>query len=307
VTLKKFLNLFGPVLALLLVFALFTALRPAKMLDLDNLNLMLRQSAVVGTAAIGMTIIIIAGGIDLSVGSVVAMTSVIVALLLKREVNPALAMVVGIVAGGAAGAINGSLVTLLRVVPFIVTLGTLLVWRGAAKWAANETSIYPARSWISTMMDKPIGVGVMLLVGAAAAFMLHYTRLGRHMYAIGSNEATARLCGIHINRVKVWVYTLGGLATGLAGVMHFGRISTGDSTSAMGLELNVIAAVVIGGGSLSGGEGSILGALVGSLIMIVISFGCTVLGLPNYVQEIITGVIIVIAVALDRLRHRKMN
>ena len=136
------------------------------------------------------------------------------------------------------------------------------------------------------------------------ALFLRYTRLGRHSFAIGSNEQTARLCGVAVERVKVLVFTLGGVFAGLGGLMQFSRLTKGDPTVAVGLELDVIAAVVIGGGSLSGGEGSILGTIVGALIMTVIASGCTQMGLPNWVQEIITGAIIVAAVAVDRLRHR---
>jgi ribose/xylose/arabinose/galactoside ABC-type transport system permease subunit len=135
--------------------------------------------------------------------------------------------------------------------------------------------------------------------------MLRYTRLGRHIFAVGSNEQTARLCGVAVERVKVMIYLMCGAFAGLAGLMQFSRLTVGDPTVAVGLELDVIAAVVIGGGSLSGGEGSILGTLVGALIMTVIASGCTQMGLPNWVQQIITGGIIIAAVALDRLRHRR--
>jgi ribose/xylose/arabinose/galactoside ABC-type transport system permease subunit len=135
--------------------------------------------------------------------------------------------------------------------------------------------------------------------------MLRSTRLGRHIYAIGSNEQTARLCGVRVNRVKVLVYSMSAGFAGVAGVMQFSRLTVGDPTVAVGLELDVIAAVVIGGGSLSGGEGSVLGTLVGALIMTVIRSGCSQMGLPNWVQEIVTGGIIVLAVALDRWRHRR--
>jgi len=151
----------------------------------------------------------------------------------------------------------------------------------------------------------PSGVWLMILLALATAGMLRYTRLGRHIFAVGSNEQTARLCGIAVERVKVIVYILNGAAAGLAGLLQFSRLTVGDPTVASGLELDVIAAVVIGGGSLSGGEGSILGTIVGALIMTVIRSGCSQMGLRNCVQEIVTGAIIVLAVALDRLRHRK--
>jgi len=150
-----------------------------------------------------------------------------------------------------------------------------------------------------------VGFWILIFLAFATAAFLRYTRLGRHIFAIGSNEQTARLCGVAVERVKLIVFMLGGLCAGLAGLMQFSRLTVGDPTVAVGLELDVIAAVVIGGGSLSGGEGSVLGTLVGALIMTVIASGCTQMGMPNWVQEIITGGIIVVAVALDRLRHRR--
>jgi ribose/xylose/arabinose/galactoside ABC-type transport system permease subunit len=202
-------------------------------------------------------------------------------------------------------------VTRLRLSPFIVTLGLMGALRGAAKGLANEQPIYPDETWLNHLMRlgangaPPVGVWLTLVLAVLVGLMLRYTRLGRHTFAIGSNEQTARLCGVAVERVKVLVYTLCGAFAGLAGLMQFSRLTVGDPTVAVGLELNVIAAVVIGGGSLSGGEGSILGTLVGALIMTVIASGCTQMGLPNWVQEIVTGAIIVVAVALDRLRHRR--
>ena len=148
--------------------------------------------------------------------------------------------------------------------------------------------------------------GWLLFVAAAGVGALRlYTRFGRHVFAVGSNEQAARLCGIAVGRVKLAVYALGGLFAGVAGLMQFSRLTVGDPTGARGLELNVIAAVVIGGGSLAGGEGSVLGALIGALIMQVLQSGCSQMGWPNWVQEIVTGAIIVVAVALDRFRHRQ--
>ena len=149
------------------------------------------------------------------------------------------------------------------------------------------------------------GVWLMILFAAAMAVLLRYTVFGRHVFAIGSNEATASLCGVRTARTKILFYTAAGLFCGLAGVMEFSRLTVGDPTVAVGLELDIIAAVVIGGGSLSGGEGSILGSMIGVFIMAFLRNGCTMMGWPNYIQEIIIGVIIVAAVALDQIRHRR--
>jgi ribose transport system permease protein len=144
----------------------------------------------------------------------------------------------------------------------------------------------------------------MLVLAAAVGFMLRYTRFGRHVFAIGSNEQTARLCGINVERTKLIIYMIGVGFAGLAGVLQFSYLRMGDSTTAPGMELNIIAAVVIGGASLNGGEGSVVGSIVGALIMTVVANGCTKMGLETYVQEIVTGGIIIVAVLLDRLRHR---
>ena len=150
----------------------------------------------------------------------------------------------------------------------------------------------------------PLGVWLMLVLAVAVAILLRQTRFGRHVYAVGSNELTARLCGVPVERVKVLVYIIGAAFAGIASVLQFGYLTGGDPTTAVGLELNIIAAVVIGGASLNGGQGGVLGTLVGAVIMSVVANGCTKLGLANWVQEIVTGVIIVAAVLLDSLRRR---
>ena len=151
----------------------------------------------------------------------------------------------------------------------------------------------------------PVGVWVMIACAAAVAFMLRYTRFGRHVFAIGSNESTARLCGVPVERTKLLIYMIGVGFAGLAGVLQFSYLGIGDSTAALGMELNIIAAVVIGGASLNGGEGSVIGSIIGALIMTVVANGCTQMGLQSYWQEIVTGGIIIAAVLVDRLRHRR--
>lgn len=312
---KAWLNRLGPLLALLIIYGLFAAKMPENFLRANNLVTIARQTAIVGTASLGMTMIIIAGGIDLSVGSIVALGTVIIALLLNAGVPPVLAVLGGVLAGAACGLLTGTLVTRLKVVPFIVTLGMLLGVRGLAKGLAHEQKVNAPMTWINDLlavlppaqkwMLVPPGVWLMIVLAVAMALLLRYTRLGRHTFALGSNEQTARLCGVAVERTKLLIYTIGAGFAGLAGVMQFSRLTVGDCSVANGLELDVIAAVVIGGGSLSGGEGSIFGTLVGALIMSTIRSGCSQMGLPNWVQEIVTGLIIVTAVALDRLRHRR--
>ena len=292
----------------------------ARFLGRRNLEMITLHTTIVGMAALGMTLVIISGGIDLSVGSIVALSSVVVAWLLQYAgAGPLTAALGGVAAAALFGLLSGLLITWLRVVPFIVTLGMMLVVRGAAKGIARQQKIdvdIVRQQWLPDLLHTvvgtdhnwmlvPTGVWVWLILAIAMAALLRYTRLGRHTFAIGSNEQTARLCGVAVERVKVIVYTLCGAFAGLAGLIQFSYLRVGDPTGAVGLELNVIAAVVIGGGSLGGGEGSILGTLMGALIMTVIATGCRWMLLPNWVQEIITGAIIVVAVGLDRLRHRR--
>lgn len=305
----------GPVAGLAVVFALFAVIGPDSFSSSGNIEQILRQTAIVGVAALGMTMIIISGGIDLSVGSIIALATVIVAGLLGRGFSPLVAAVGGVLAGAVCGLVNGALIAGLRVVPFIVTLGTLLIVRGAAKGIAGEQKIDAPLTWLADLLAAlrpeqrwllvPSGVWLGIVLAVFVSLTLRYTRLGRYIFAVGSNEQAARLSGVPVDRVKVAVYTLAGALFGVAGVLQFSRLTVGDPTVAIGLELDVIAAVVIGGGSLSGGEGSVLGSIVGALIMTVIRSGCSQMGLPNWVQEIVTGSIIVLAVALDRLRHSR--
>ncbi len=310
---RAWLTRLGPFLGLGLVVLTFALLSgdAARFLSPFNLRIVLVQTVIVAVAAVGMTQIIVSGGIDLSVGAVIALTSVICALVLRAELSPLLAVAAGVAVGGVVGLANALIVTRLRVVPFIATLGTLGIARGVAKWVANEQTVNAPDTWASNLLvtvPRPawllVSPGVWLAIALAvlAALVLRATVYGRHVFALGSNEAAARGCGIDTNRLKLWIYGTAGLLFGLAGVLEMSRLRQGDPTVAMGVELDVIAAVVIGGASLTGGEGSILGSMVGALIMAFLRNGCQQMGWPNYVQEIIIGGIIVLAVALDRWR-----
>ncbi|AIE87851.1 ABC transporter permease [Fimbriimonas ginsengisoli] len=306
------LNVAGLVIAWLLVFGFFSFKKPQTFPTADNLGLLARQTTIVSLAALGMTLIIVSGGIDLSVGSVVALVTVVIAKTLKDGHGPWLALFLGLVAGALAGLLNGTLVTKLKVGPFIVTLGSLLIIRGIAKGVADDQKIDAPLNWLSDLLARlpknetwkifPIGVWLMLALAVLVSLLMKRTRFGRHVVAVGSNEAAARLCGVPVGRVRLAVYVLGGLFFGLAGLMLFSRLTVGDPTAANGLELDVIAAVVIGGASLSGGQGSIVGSLLGAFIMTTISAGCAQMFLPNWVQQMVTGAIIIGAVALDKLR-----
>jgi ribose transport system permease protein len=315
-SLQKALNVLGPFIGLIFVVAIF-ALMPEvrdRFLRIGNFKSVATQSVIVALGALGMTLIIISGGIDLSAGSNIALSSVIAAYAINAGAPPVAGLVLGVLTGGLVGLFNGTLITRLRLVPFIVTLGTMGIARGMAKWIAGNQKIDAPMTWVNELMAKSPrpswllmapGVWIVILFAVVMAVVLRYTVFGRHVFAIGSNESTARLCGIRTNRAKILIYAIAGLFCGLSGVMEFSRLTVGDPTVAVGLELDIIAAVVIGGGSLSGGEGSILGTMIGVLIMAFLRNGCTMMGWPNYIQEIIIGVIIVVAVTLDRLRHRQ--
>jgi ribose transport system permease protein len=308
-TVRRFLERAGTFIGLVLVALIFGALVGPQFFSPDNLELMARQTAIVSVAAVGMTVVIIAGGIDLSVGSIIALATVVIALLLRSGASPVVAALGAVVAGAACGLVNGVLITQLRVVPFIVTLGTMLIIRGAAKGLADERRIEAPVTWLNDLLRVPRGGALLpsgiwgvIVLALIVAGVLRYTRFGRHVFAIGSNERMARLCGVAIMRTNVLVYVVTAAFAGVAGLLQFSKLSVGDPTVAIGLELDVIAAVIIGGGSLLGGRGTISGTLIGAAIMTIIQIGCSQKGLANWVQQIVTGGIIVAAVALDRMR-----
>lgn len=304
----------GPLLALVLVYGLYAALAPDTFARPAIVVTMLCQTAVVVVAAVGMTLVIVSGGIDLSVGSVVALGTVVIAKALRSGLSLPVAVLAAIAVSVGVGALNGVAIARLKIMPFIVTLGAMSLLRGAAKGLAHEEMIYvdahgldsllaalpSSRAW----MLVPPGVWLALALAVVVALVLRSTRFGRHVVAIGSSEPTARLCGVRVDTTKIAVYALAGALVGVASVLEFSRLTLGDPTDSVGLELTVIAAVVIGGGSLAGGEGSVAGTVLGALLMTVIRSGNTHLGLRNWVQEMITGAIIVLAVALDGVRRR---
>ena len=313
---RQILARLGPFLGLIAVIAIFALLTdsPSQYLSVRNFRIVVAQTVIVALGAIGMTMIIVSGGIDLSVGSVIALTGVVTALAVRDGMSPLMAVLLGVVAGGIIGVVNGLVITRLKVIPFIATLGMLGVARGVAKWVADQQTVNIPETWINELavtFPRPEwlivapGVWLSVLLAILAALVLRRTVFGRRVFAIGSNEAAARACGIPVDRMKIWIYGLAGLLFGLSGVMQMSRLRQGDPTVAIGTELDVIAAVVIGGGSLNGGVGTVLGSMIGASIMAVLRNGSQQMGWPNYIQEIIIGAIIVAAVAIDRVRSLK--
>jgi len=314
--LTRLVNFLGPLIGLLFVMGVFCAnpeVRPF-FLTGANFKIILTQTVIVALCALGMTMIIVSSGIDLSVGSTVALTSVIGATLILQSWPPALVVAMTVLAGGLIGFLNGAMIAGLRMMPFIVTLGMMGAARGAAKWMArNQTVNYPdsplnrimALEAPDRLLPLPQGVWLTIALACLMVLVMRRTVFGRYIFAIGSNELAARLSGIRVRRHKALIYSLAGLFTGLAGLMQLSRLTQGDPSVAIGLELDVIAAVVIGGASLNGGSGSIVGSMIGALIMAVLRNGSNQSGWPNYMQEIIIGLVIILAVGLDKLRQHR--
>jgi len=299
----------GPFVALLVVYVIFAIITPEHSFLRSQIFLtMARQSVVLGICALGMTLIIVTGGIDLSTGSLVALTTVVLAKMLKDGSSPVVAVACAVGVATAVGAFVGVCVGRFRLMPFVVTLGTMAVLRGSAIGLASEQKIDCDPHGLDHVLEASLsspGIWIALGLATVVSLVLGYTRFGRHVFAVGSNEAAARLCGIDSGRVKILVYALSSLLVGIAGIMEFSTLTVGDPTDSVGLELDVIAAVVIGGAPLAGGEGSILGSVFGALLIIVIRTGAVHMGMPSWVQYIVTGVIIFVAVAVDSARRRR--
>ena len=319
------LNVFGPFLILAIVTGFFAAIMPAEVREnffsFYNFKSILNQTVIVAIGALGMTMIIVSGGIDLSVGSVIALTGVIAAWLIKQGESVEFAFAVAILCGALIGALNGGVIAGFGMTPFIVTLGMLGIARGLAKWRADNQTVDPpdaAVPGVEFLMADPdpanpvslfVSPGIALTINLAILMTIFMNRtvFGRYIFAIGSNEATARLCGIRTRLVKTGIYAMAGLFFGLAGVMQFSRLRQGDPSIAIGTELDIIAAVVIGGASLNGGTGSILGSMIGALTMSVLRAGSGQSNWPNYMQEIIIGIVIIFAVGLDKWRQSRVK
>lgn len=314
------LTALGPFLILAFVIGLFAIVIPDEsretFFSLRNSKTILTQTVIVAIGALGMTMIIVSAGIDLSVGSVIALTSVTGAVLMNEGWSLLSVGLVCVAMGAFIGALNGSIIAGLGMAPFIVTLGMLGIARGLAKKLANNQTVNLAPedvNIVEILMADPdpdgwfVSPGIALAINLAiiVGFVMQRTIFGRYIFAIGSNEATARLCGIRTRLNKIAIYAVAGMFFGLAGLMQFSRLRQGDPSSAMGIELDIIAAVVIGGASLNGGTGSILGSMIGALTMAVLRSGSIQSDWPNYMQEIIIGIVIILAVALDKWRQSR--
>ncbi|SLM61160.1 MULTISPECIES: ribose ABC transporter permease [Dickeya] len=294
-------------IALLILIAVVSSMSP-NFFTLNNLFNILQQTSVNAIMAVGMTLVILTSGIDLSVGSLLALTGAIAASLVGLEINALVAVVAALALGAVIGAGTGVIIAKGRVQAFIATLVMMLLLRGVTMVYTNGS---PVNTGFSAAADtlgwfgigRPLGVPtpiwIMAVVFLATWYMLHHTRIGRYIYALGGNEAATRLSGINVDRVKVVVYSLCGLLSALAGIIEVARLSSAQPTAGTGYELDAIAAVVLGGTSLSGGKGRVVGTLIGALILGFLNNGLNLLGVSSYYQMIVKAVVILLAVLVD--------
>ena len=298
-----------PFLTLILLAIALTIATP-HFLTAINLASVARQTAVINLLALGMTLVIITGGIDLSVGSILGVAGLFGAMAIKAGQPIPLAILIGIGSGLFCGLLNGLMITRLKIAPFIVTLGTLGAYRGLALVISKGLPVHEIPTSFSFLGDGnllgiPFSLWVVGVCAVAMHFLLENTKLGRYTFAIGSNTSAAFYAGVPIKSVLTWVYAIAGLLSGLAGMVEASRLMTGQPTAGQGYELQAIAAVVIGGGSLQGGEGSVVGTLIGAFIMGLLSNGSDLLGINPYWQQVTIGAVIIAAVSFDELRKRK--
>ncbi|MCO4328663.1 ABC transporter permease subunit [Staphylococcus hyicus] len=295
-----------PFLGLILLIIMISILNPA-FLDLSNLLNLLRQISINGLIAFGMTFVILTGGIDLSVGSILALSSAFIALLITSGVDPILAIIIGVVIGFILGVVNGIFVTKGNMAPFIATLATMTIFRGLTLVVTDGNPITNlGDNYLFQLFGKgyffgiPVPAVTMTLVFIILFVILHKTTFGRHTYAIGGNEIASKISGIKVNRVKIFIYGISGLMAALAGAILTSRLNSAQPTAGTAYELDAIAAVVLGGTSLTGGKGRIVGTLIGVLIIGVLNNGLNLLGVSSFYQQVVKGVVILIAVLIDR-------
>ena len=301
-------------LPFLTLIALFVGLSIASphFLTPTNIGSVIRQTAVLNIMALGMTMIIIAGGIDLSVGAILALSGLLGCRLMAAGYPIWLGLCVGVLVGALCGLANGLMTAKLKINPFIVTLGTMGIYRGVSLILSGGLGVHSLPKGFSYLGEGSVfGIPFVLLVlmacAAAVHVLLEHTRMGRYAFAIGSNPDAAFYAGIPVSFHTSAIYAAGGLLAGLAGMIEASRLMTAQPTAGQGYELQAIAAVVIGGGSLRGGAGSVVGTLIGAFIMGLLSNGSDLLGISPYVQQALIGAVIILAVLLDELRKRRSS
>ncbi len=312
---NRFVRQLLPFGTLILLIAALSALEPDAFLKAENFFNVLSRSSVNGIIAMGMTAVIISGGIDLSVGSMMAMCGMVAGLIMSKNgaivPTPGLMWIgtaAGIGTGLVCGLLNGALITKLNLPPFIVTLGTMSAFRGIS-YVMNDGMMFDVPTYTflgqASVAGVPVNVLVCLAIVLLAFFILRYMPLGRYTYAIGSNRQAAYHAGVNVNRSLLLIYTLTGVFIGLAAMIATSRTVSAQPTAGQSLELDVIAAVVIGGASLSGGRGTVVGTVIGTLLISFLRNGCTLVGISTNAQLIVIGVVIVVAVAVDQFTRER--
>lgn len=300
-----------PFFSLIILFVALSLATP-NFLTSTNLSSVVRQTAVINIMSLGMTLIIVSGGIDLSVGAILAMGGLFGTMAMAKGASIAVGVLIGILTGLGCGVVNGALTTYLQINPFIVTLGTLGIFRGTALMVSNGLPVHEIPQSFAflgegNLFHIPFVLYILLVCAVIMHLILEHTRHGRYAFSIGSNPYAAFYAGIPVRFHVTAVYTIGGMLTGLAGMIEASRLMTGQPTAGQGYELQAIAAVVIGGGSLTGGSGSVIGTLIGAFIMGLLSNGSDLLGINPYLQQAIIGAVIILAVTLDELRKRRLT
>lgn len=303
---KDIISKLGPLIGLILLIIVVSILNPS-FLAISNIFNVLRQVSISAIIAFGMTFVILTGGIDLSVGSTLALTGAVAASLLAGGTDPIVSMGITLILGLILGAFNGLIITKGKVAPFIATLATMTIYRGL-------TLVYTEGKPISGLGDHvsfqlfgkgyvlgiPVPVITMLISFCILAFILHKTTFGRRVYAVGGNEEAAKLSGINAGRVKIAVYAVSGFLAALSALILTSRLNSAQPTAGESYELDAIAAVVLGGTSLNGGKGWIFGTLIGALIIGVLNYGMNLIGVSSFWQQVVKGIVILLAVLLDR-------
>lgn len=303
---KELLSKLGPLLALIVLIIFVSILSPS-FLSLTNLMNLMRQVSTNALIAFGMTFVIITGGIDLSVGSTLALSSAIMAGMIVNGIDPLIAMTVSLIAGFILGAVNGLLITKGKLVPFIATLATMTIYRGATLVLTDGKPITGLdETFIFQFMGRgyffgiPFPIVITLVVFALLFVLLHKMSFGRKTFAIGGNEKASFIAGVKSNKIKIFVYSISGALASLAGIILTSRLNSAQPTAGESYEMDAIASVVLGGTSMSGGKGRIFGTLIGALIIGTLNNGLNLLGVSTFYQQIVKGIVIIIAVLIDR-------
>lgn len=307
----KITDRFGIGIAIIILF-IFLSISSPHFLEINNLLNILLQVSISTIIAVGMTFVIMTSGIDLSVGPLTAFSSVIIGLALHLDIGIGIPILTGILVGGLLGLINGVLIARLKIPAFIATLGMMSVARGAALFITNGQTIHMFPSEFrffsaGSIATIPIPVIYALIVVILAVFILNYTKFGRYIYAIGGNKEAARLSGINVKAVETWAYIISGITCGIGAVILTGRLNAAQPIAGIGYELDAIAAVIIGGTSLNGGEGTITGTLMGAILIGMLRNGLNLLNVSPFLQQIVIGSVIVGAVFFDQYRRSRKD